>query len=51
MDRAFKQIRGKNYVAPYAADPRPIWLVGLSFDSNTHHLVDCAAERFVAEND
>ena len=51
VDRAFKQIRGKNYVAPYAADPRPIWLVGLSFDSNTHHLVDCAAERFVAEND
>ena len=49
VDRAFAQIREKNYAAPYLADPRPVWLVGLSFDSKTRHLVDCAAERFVEE--
>ena len=43
VDKAFKQIREKNYAAPYLAVGRPIWLVGLSFDSKTHHLVDCAA--------
>ena len=49
VDRAFAQIREKNYAAPYLADPRPVWLVGLSFDSKTRHLVDCAAERLVEE--
>ena len=43
VDKAFRQIREKNYVAPYLADGRPIWLIGLSFDSKTRHLVDCAA--------
>ena len=43
VDRAFAQIREKNYAAPYLADPRPIWLIGLSFDSKTRHLIDCAA--------
>ncbi len=47
VDKAFKQIREKKYVEPYLADGRPIWLIGLSFDSQTRHLVDCAAERFV----
>ena len=28
------------------ADVRPIWLIGLSFDSRTRHLVECAAEKF-----
>ena len=37
VDRAFAQIREKNYAAPYLADPRPVWLVGLSFDSKTRH--------------
>jgi len=46
IDRAYKQIREKNYAAPYLADPRPIWLIGLSFDSKTRHLADCAAERY-----
>jgi hypothetical protein len=31
------------YAQPYAADSRPVWLVGLSFDSKTRHLVDFAA--------
>ena len=30
----------------YLADGRPIWLIGLSFDSKTRRLVDYAAERF-----
>ncbi len=42
-DKAFKQIREKKYAEPYLADGRPIWLIGLSFDSKTRHLVDCAA--------
>ena len=43
VDKAFRQIREKNYVAPYLADGRPIWLIVLSFYSKTRHLVDCAA--------
>ena len=46
VDKAFKQIREKKYAEPYVADGRPIWLIGLSFDSKTRHLVDCAAEPF-----
>ena len=29
----------------FKADARPVWLVGLSFDSATRRLVDFAAER------
>ena len=43
VDKAFAQIRKKGYAEPYLADGRPIWLVGLSFDSKTRRLVDCAA--------
>ena len=43
MDRAFAQIHEKGYAAPYLADPRPVWFIGLSFDSKTRRLVDCAA--------
>ena len=39
------QIREKKYADTYLADDRPIWLIGLSFDSKTRHLVDCAASR------
>ena len=46
VDRAFAQIRAKGYAEPYRADGRPIWLIGLSFDSKTRHLTDCAAERY-----
>ena len=45
VDKAFKQIREKGYAEPYRADSRPVWLIGLSFDSQTRHLVDFAAER------
>ena len=43
VDHAFAQIREKGYAERFRADPRPIWLIGLSFDSQTRHLVDCAA--------
>ena len=43
VDKAFAQIREKGYAEPYLADGRPIWLIGLSFDSTTRRLVDCAA--------
>ena len=46
VDKAFRQIREKNYAAPYLADGRPIWLIGLSFDSKTRHLVDFAAVTY-----
>jgi hypothetical protein len=46
VDKAFAQIRRKEHAEPYLADGRPIWLIGLSFDSKTRRLVDCAAERF-----
>ena len=46
LDKAFAQIRGKGYAEPYLADGRPIWLVGLAFDSATRRLADCAAVRW-----
>ena len=46
VDKAFAQIREKKYAEPYLAGGRPIWLIGLSFDSRTRHLVDCAAVDF-----
>ena len=46
VDRAFAQIREKTYAEPYLASGKPIWLIGLSFDSKTRHLVDVAAEPY-----
>ena len=46
VDKAFAQIRAKGYAEPYLADGRPIWFVGLSFDSSTRRLVGYAAERW-----
>ena len=46
VDKAFAQMREKGYAEPYVADGRPIWFIGLSFDSKARRLVDCAAERF-----
>jgi len=48
VDKAFKQIREKGYAEPFRADSRPVWLIGLSFDSKTRRLVDFAAERLAA---
>ena len=45
VDKAFAQIREKGYAEPFRADARPVWLIGLSFDSKTRQLVDCLAEK------
>ncbi len=47
VDKAFAQIRGKGYAEPYVASGKPIWLIGLSFDKDSHRLVDSAATAFV----
>ena len=46
VDAAFKQIREKGYAEPYRADDRPIWFIGLSFNSKTRELVDFGVEKF-----
>ncbi len=45
VDKAFAQINEKGYAEPFRADSRPVWLIGLSFDSKTRHLADFAVER------
>lgn len=42
---ALKQIREKDYAAPYRAKGLPIWAIGLAFDSKTRQLTDAAWER------
>ena len=41
---AVEQVKAKGYDAPYRAKGRPVWAVGLSFDSKTRHLVEGRAE-------
>ena len=43
-EAALEQVRKKGYDAPYRADGRPVWLVGLSFDRETRQLDDAKAE-------
>ena len=44
VDKAFRQMRERGYAEPFRADSRPVWLIGLSFDSKTRRLVDFAVE-------
>ena len=44
-DEALAQIREKGYAKPYLADGRPVWAIGLAFDSKTRQLVDAKEER------
>ena len=46
---ALEQVRRKGYDAPYRADERPIWLVGLNFDRETRQLVDTRTEQLMKE--
>ncbi len=41
---ALAQIKEKDYAKPYLADGRPIYCIGLNFDSKTRQLVDTALE-------
>ena len=45
-----KCIREKGYIEPFKAETRPVWIIGLSFDSKTRHLVDFAVERVPVRN-
>ena len=40
VDKAFTQLIEKNYASPYLASGLSIYLIGLSFDPQTRHLVD-----------
>ncbi len=42
---ALAQIREKNYAAPYLAQPKPIFALGLNFSSETSQLTDFAVEQ------
>jgi len=42
---ALDQCREKNYAAPYAADPRPVWYVALNYNAATRTLDDPLAEQ------
>ena len=46
-DAALTQIHEKGYAKPYLADGRPVWAIGLAFDSKTRQLVDAKEERLV----
>ena len=48
-DEALAQIREKGYAKPYLADGRPVYLIGLAFDSKTRQLVDAAVEELKVE--
>ena len=42
---ALAQIHEKGYARPYLADGRPVWAIGLAFDSKTRQLIDAKEER------
>ena len=44
-EAALDQIRKREYLTAYLADGRPIYAIGLSFDSKTRHLADYRAEQ------
>jgi len=43
---ATTQAERKHYAAPYLAAGKPVWIIGLSFDSKTHELIDHCVEPF-----
>jgi len=43
---ATTQSERRHYAEPYLAAGKPVWLIGLSFDSKTHELADHCVERF-----
>ena len=42
---ALAQIKEKGYAESYRADGRPVYLIGLNFDSKTRQLTDAASEK------
>ena len=43
-EKALKQINDMNYAAPFAADSRKLYKIGVNFDSNTRQMVDWKVE-------
>lgn len=43
-EKALKQINDMNYAVPFAADPRKLYKIGVSFDSTTRQMVDWKME-------
>jgi len=43
---ATTQAERKHYATPYLAAGKPVWIIGLSFDSRTHELVDHCVEEW-----
>ena len=50
VDKAFTQLIKKNYAAPYLASGLPIYLIGLSFDPQTRHLVEYGVRELVVSS-
>ena len=44
-DKALSQIKEKDYAVAFAADPRPVYAVGLNFGTNSHTLDDWTVEK------
>jgi hypothetical protein len=44
-DAALKQVKEKQYDAPYRGRNLPIWLIGLNFERQTRQLTDCKVEK------
>ena len=42
---ALAQIKEKGYAEPYCADGRPVYLIGLNFDSKSRQLTDALSEK------
>jgi len=43
---ATTQAERQHYAEPYRAAGKPVWIIGLAFDSKTHLLADHCVERF-----
>ncbi|MBR6058280.1 MAG: AAA family ATPase [Victivallales bacterium] len=44
-EAALKQVRDKQYDAPYHGRGFPIWFIGLNFDRRTRHLMEAKVEK------
>jgi hypothetical protein len=44
-ENALKQINDMNYAAPYAADKRTLYKIGVNFNSKTRQLVEWKVEE------
>ncbi|WP_158106918.1 PD-(D/E)XK nuclease domain-containing protein [Caedibacter taeniospiralis] len=43
---AIQQIKDKNYAEKYFSSNKPVYLIGISFDSHARNVVDLVSESF-----